>query len=210
MNVVIANYGVGNLASLRNMVAKLGHQAVISDSPSDFDSADFIILPGVGSFDYCMKSFNHSGLRDVIERQVLQRDKKCLGVCVGMQMMFEASEEGVESGLGWVNGKVVRFGYSGENPLQLAVPHMGWNSVAWKKDLFCDEELAPHRFYFVHSYHATNVRAEDVWGVTNYGGDFVSAINADNIYATQFHPEKSHRFGFALLNRIFSECEGHA
>ena len=195
--IVIIDIGVGNVGSMQNMLRKIGADSRISSSPEDIISADALILPGVGAFDHVVKALNNSNLKNIIEKKVLVEKVPFLGVCVGMQLLFESSEEGEESGLGWISGHVNKFTVA-----DLKIPHMGWNIVKSPKVNkllpFLNEE---QRFYFVHSYH---VKCDPTYviGVTNYGYDFCCAVNKENIFGVQFHPEKSHRFGMELFKRF--------
>jgi glutamine amidotransferase len=197
--LLILDYGMGNVASVANMVRKVGGESKLSSSPEAVRSADKLILPGVGSFDPGVNALVERSL-DVAVKEAVGRGVPLLGICLGMQLLFESSEEGSLPGLGLIAGGVRRFRFSGQ---QLRVPHMGWNVVRPQGDnkLFGqnDEES---RFYFVHSYHAECERAEDVSAVARYGYDFPCAVERGNIMGVQFHPEKSHRFGMALFKRF--------
>jgi glutamine amidotransferase len=200
--IVIVDYGMGNLGSIMNMLKKLGAEAKISAHSEDVVAADRLILPGVGAFDAGMRQLHASGLIDVLNHQVLERRRPLLGICLGMQLLTRRSEEGKLPGLGWVKGETVRFAFHGANR-SLKVPHMGWNSPT-------DHQASPlfHGleneawFYFVHSYHVVCERAEDVAARTHYGYPFVSALCGGNIMGTQFHPEKSHRYGMQVLRNF--------
>ena len=200
--ITIINYGMGNLASIRNMLKKLGHKSVISAEKTDIEKASKLILPGVGSFDTGMNHIAKLGLRKVLDRRVLDEDIPVLGICLGMQLLTRGSEEGKASGLGWLDAETVRFRFDGQNA-GLKVPHMGWNRVrhAREDELFMDMYEKP-RFYFVHSFYVKCDRAEDVICTTHYGFDFCSGVRRDNIMAVQFHPEKSHKFGMKLLQNF--------
>jgi glutamine amidotransferase len=162
--------------------------------------ADKIILAGVGAFDYGMTSIN-SMWREELENAVLVRRIPILGICLGMQLMCKSSEEGHLPGLGWIDAKVRRFSWSSN--LNLKLPHMGWNTVKIVKsnpllEIGNDEQ----RFYFVHSYHVVCNNPRDVLATAHYGYDFTAAINHENIFGVQFHPEKSHRFGIQLVSNF--------
>ena len=199
--IVIIDYGTGNTGSILNMIRKVGYEAKISNSQDDILSASVLILPGVGAFDNAIKKFNASGLRQIIEQRVISDKIPFLGICLGMQLIFEASEEGSEKGLGWVPGKVKRFDFKGGKYSHLKTPHMGWNIVKPVKDCNLFDGLKEPRFYFVHSYY---VSCDDdfMLAVANYGHKFVCSIQKDNIYATQFHPEKSHKFGIRFFKNF--------
>lgn len=197
--IVIVDYGVGNLASIRNMFKKIGADAEISSDAATIREAEKLILPGVGAFDTCAQKLEDSGLIPVLNDKVLTAKTPVLGVCVGMQLLFAGSEEGVLPGLGWIAGQVVRF-----RPEQLPpdhkIPHMGWSDVHFKKQsrLFTPVYDEP-RFYFVHSYYAAVERPEDILVEAEYGIRFTAGVERENIMGVQFHPEKSHKFGMQLL-----------
>jgi glutamine amidotransferase len=201
--ITIINYGAGNLLSVKNMLKKAGaNEVLISDRSDEIADAEQLILPGVGHFDFGMKSLKSSGLIPVIEKKVFEDKTPILGICLGAQLMTQSSDEGSESGLGWVEAKTVAFDKM-KFAMPLKVPHMGWNDVNSKKDctLFKDMHTDP-RFYFVHSYHFQMDHAEDIWLETEYGYKFCAAFQRDNIYSCQFHPEKSHKFGLQLMKNF--------
>jgi glutamine amidotransferase len=197
--ISILDYGVGNPRAVLNMYKRIGMDANVVSKPSDLRASRKIILPGVGAFDYAMQRFNESGLRDSIERLILLANIPVLGICVGMQMLCKSSSEGVEDGLGWINTGIEKFSFVEDYP----VPHMGWNKVDILKDTALNRDLEKDaRFYFAHSYYLPAHPSEFVVMTTNYSNQFASAINQDNIYGVQFHPEKSHRFGLGLLKNF--------
>lgn len=197
--IVIVDYGVGNLASIRNMFKKIGAVAEISSDPGVIRAATRLILPGVGAFDTCAQKLADSGLLPVLNDQVLTQKKPVLGVCVGMQLLFEGSEEGVLPGLSWVSGRVVKF-QPEQLPAGFKIPHMGWTDVQLKKPSRLFEPMHEEpRFYFVHSYYAAVTRPEDILVEADYGIRFTAAVEQENIMGVQFHPEKSHKFGMQLL-----------
>ena len=203
--IVIIDYGLGNPPSVRNMLRKAGHHAQISAEPDVLRSASKLILPGVGAFDHGMQNLADRGLIPVLNELVLEKKVACLGICLGMQLMSRGSEEGVKPGLGWLAADTVRFHLPSSD---LRVPHMGWNTVMRLRESFLTQSLPDEaRFYFVHSYHVRFERPEDVALVANYGGDVVAAASRGNVAGTQFHPEKSHKFGLALL-KSFAEWDG--
>lgn len=200
--IVIADYGVGNLTSIMKMINKSsGERAMISSRPEDVAVADKIILPGMGHFDHCMRKFNQSGLRDLITKRVIEEKVPVLGICVGLQMLFEDSEEGSEKGLGWIAGKVVRFDES-RFSTKLTVPNMGWLDVAVEKDSYLLNGIDEPRFYFAHSYHVVPGSQSVALLSAIYGYTFTAAVEVDNISGVQFHPEKSHKFGMKLLQNF--------
>lgn len=197
----IVDYGVGNLTSVQNMFKKAGVNSIISNDKIEIETADKILLPGMGAFDNCMNKFNQSGLRQVIEAKVLQDKVPVLGICVGLQMLMESSEEGVLSGLGWIHGKTVAFDNSKMHE-SYKVPNMGWLEIKKKKESKLLENLDDSRFYFAHSYHVMPDDRNDELIVASYGYDFTAGIEKGNILGVQFHPEKSHRFGMQLLKNF--------
>ncbi len=205
MTITIVDYGVGNLGSIQNMLKKLGAQSEIASDAATIDRAMKIILPGVGAFDAGMKQLNQSGLRTSLDTAVLQKKVPVAGICLGMQLMTEGSEEGTLPGLGWVPAKTIRFVPSLNEILK--IPHMGWSIVTKSKqspalELLDDES----RFYFVHSYHVNCSNRDDVLLTAQYGSvHFDAAFEHENILGFQFHPEKSHRFGMTLLKAFLEK-----
>ena len=200
--IVIVNYGMGNLGSIVNMLKKVGVQAKISSDPKEIESADKLILPGVGAFDTGMQRLQELHLIDLLNDKVVNRKTLTLGVCLGMQLITKRSEEGALPGLGWIDGESIRFRF---DPRQnnLKIPHMGWNTIKVQRaePLFKGLEQDA-RFYFVHSYHVICQNPGDVLTTTDYGYEFASALQRDNIMGAQFHPEKSHKFGMRLLKNF--------
>jgi glutamine amidotransferase len=199
--ITIVDYGMGNIGSVANMIRHVGGESRITSDPDAVAEAERLILPGVGHFDAGMKALRATGL-DTAVSSAARRGATLLGICLGMQLLLEESEEGVENGLGLVPGQARKFALNG----RMRVPHMGWAPV---RPIRASRLFPPtpgeQRFYFVHSYHAACARPEDVVGVTEYGQTFVSAYERDNILGVQFHPEKSHKFGMALF-RTFLGC----
>jgi glutamine amidotransferase len=201
--ITIIDSGVSNIGSLVNMMRKIGAPAMVTNKIEDVKRANKIILPGIGSFDAGMQRLIDLNLIDVLNEKVLQQKTPVLGICLGMQMMSNKSTEGNMSGLGWVNGDVVRFDFTKSHDATLKIPHMGWNYIELKKKskLFHLIEDAP-RFYFVHGYYFKESNTADVLGIAQYGFPFTAAIEKENIAGVQFHPEKSHRFGMQLLKNF--------
>ena len=199
--IVIIDYGVGNLASIKNMFKRVGVDAIISSQENDLLNATKIILPGVGAFDTCASQLQQSGLMASLNKKVMEEKTPVLGVCVGMQLLLEGSEEGNQRGLGWIKGKNVRFAQS-KMPEGYKVPHMGWTDVTPAKQSRLVEGIAEPRFYFVHSYHAQLTDMTDAVLTADYGYPFVAAVERDNILGVQFHPEKSHQFGMKLFENF--------
>ena len=190
--IKIIDYKAGNAPSVMHAVNNLGHKAEFAKNPDDFKNASCIILPGVGSALATMDSLKEMNLLSTLEEAVLRKKLPYLGICVGMQILFEHSEEDDAQCLGWLKGNVVKFDTS-----KVRVPQMGWNKVSFVKDtkIYDKEDY----FYFVNSYHAMAEYA-DIWGQADYEGVFTAAVCRDNIYGTQFHVEKSGEAGLALLD----------
>lgn len=199
--VVIVDYGVGNLNSIQNMIRRSGHQAIISGDPDVVQKASKFLLPGMGHFDNCMSRLTASGLLGILENKVLKEKVPLLGICVGLQMLMSSSEEGVLSGLGWIDGKTIRFKEE-QLPDNLKVPNMGWLEVNFNKPSKLQYNLEAARYYFAHSYHVKCEDQSDVLISSPYGYTFTAAIERDNLLGVQFHPEKSHRFGMQLLKNF--------
>jgi glutamine amidotransferase len=200
--IVIVDYGMGNLGSILNMLKKIGVSARVSSDAHEIEAAEKLILPGVGAFDTGMLRLRELGLLDILDSKALVRKAPILGVCLGMQLLTKESEEGLLPGLGWIDGKAIRFRFDPKQS-NLKIPHMGWNSVTIHREgsLFkgMDQDV---RFYFVHSYHVVCNDEQDVLATTDYGYGFVSAVQRENIMGAQFHPEKSHKFGMKLLRNF--------
>lgn len=196
--ITIVNYGCGNIFALVNVFKRLNIEINVATTPEDFSHSSKIILPGVGSFDYVMKRFNVSGMREIVEKKALIDKIPVLGICAGMQILSNKSEEGVEKGLGWIEGEVKRFDTS-KIPFITKLPHMGWNEIVPKENPLFNGIETGARFYFVHSYYFQCKDDSDSIAITNYGINFTSAVNKENIFGVQFHPEKSHQNGETLL-----------
>ena len=203
--VTIVDYGVGNLASIANMARKAGTECVISGDPQVLARADRLILPGVGAFDRAMTNLAERNLIPVLTERVLHGRVPTLGLCLGMQLFARGSEEGTRPGLGWLAAENRRFRFESMNGNAPKVPHMGWNYIEPASAAALLDRLPPEpRFYFVHSYHLQCDDPADVMCWTTYGYKFASGIHRGNLWGTQFHPEKSHKFGLALLKNFFS------
>lgn len=200
--ITIVDYGVGNLTSILNMLKRVGFESIISSEKEIIADADKLILPGVGSFDYGMQQLHRTELVEVLNDRVLNNKVPILGLCLGVQLLTEKSEEGTEKGLGWIKGKTVAFNKS-RLSFSEKIPHMGWSEVKnfGQSKLFADMYNEP-RFYFVHSYHLQLENVDDMLGSSNYGYDFTVGVEHHNILGVQFHPEKSHKFGMKLLENF--------
>lgn len=200
--IVIIDYKVGNLNSILNMLNRIGQKSIISDNLEDIESADKLILPGVGAFDYGITQLNKSGLIPILEKKALTQKIPFLGICLGAQLLTQSSEEGVLPGLGWFQAKTIKFKFE-HSEIKLKIPHMGWTDVKIEQPspltIGLEEEA---RFYFVHSFHFSTECKKEILLKSVYGYEFVSALHRDNIYAVQFHPEKSHKFGLQVMKNF--------
>lgn len=200
--IIILEYGIGNIASIANMLKKIGVPAKISGDPGMVQQAEKLILPGVGHFDHCMNELRKAPFFNTLEKKVLEEKTPILGVCVGHQMLFDKSEEGNAAGLGWIPGNVIKF-KPDEMPQGYKIPHMAWTDVQPNSDSALFNGIEEPRFYFVHSYY-TLCDTQYIQATAQYGPTFVASVKKDNIYGVQFHPEKSHKFGMSVY-RNFSE-----
>lgn len=200
----VVDYGVGNVLAFVNMYKRMNIPCRSVQEASDLADVDQIILPGVGSFDFAMSKLNDSGLRDALDQFVLVDRKPMLGVCVGMQMLADSSDEGELPGLGWIPGAVKSF--SADQAVSgIRTPHMGWNNLSTRRGTDLLHELDGDAwFYFLHSYYFVCSQSQDELASCDYGLRFSCAVNRTNIFGVQFHPEKSHDYGARLL-RNFSE-----
>ena len=201
--VVIADYGLGNLRSVLMKFMRLKIEARISEGPADIETADKLVLPGVGSFGAGMRNLKERGLIDVLRRKVLDEKTPLLGICLGMQLLTEYSEEGDCPGLGFVPGATRRLDMSGV-PEKLRIPHIGWNEITLSRpDAVLFSGIDPAlRYYFVHSYAVFPADPADASATCTYGQTFAAALERGNIHAAQFHPEKSHHHGLAMLENF--------
>jgi glutamine amidotransferase len=194
---------MGNLNSVKRKLNKIGVNAAITSDVKQLLNASKIILPGVGHFEKAMSNLKSSGLYDALNEAVLARKIPILGICLGLQLMAKHSEEGNVDGFGWFNANVVRFRVS--DSLRYKVPHMGWNSIQEAKSSALIKNISENsQFYFVHSYHMVSHLDNEILAHTQYDYNFASALEKDNIFGVQFHPEKSHDVGELMLKNFIS------
>ena len=200
--IAIIDYGLGNVRAFANLYTKSNIPFVIAKDTSDLENAQKIILPGVGSFGYAMQLLEASGMQETLSDMVLNHNVPVLGVCVGMQMLADSSDEGNLSGLGWIPGQVKRFESSSLNE-EINIPHMGWNNINPVITSGLMEGLDSNsRFYFLHSYYFNCENEDLLLATTHYGSEFACAVHRNNIYGVQFHPEKSHLWGAKILENF--------
>jgi glutamine amidotransferase len=198
MSVSVISYGLGNLGSVVNMLRRIGAEPRIVTNPEEIESSERLLLPGVGAFDSGMTLLCNAGLADSI-RSFAATGRPLLGICLGMQLLLDASAEGDRAGLGLVPGRSERF----DEMAGVRVPHIGWNSVTpVRSDALLADLPIDARFYFVHSYRVVPESEQDVLATTHYGSPFASMIRRGNIVGAQFHPEKSHAFGMKILSNF--------
>ncbi len=200
--ISIIDYGLGNVHAFANMYREMNIPTRLVHNLEELEGSTRFILPGVGSFDLAMKLFKESGMCEKVSEMVLEKNIPVLGICVGMQMLANSSEEGKEAGLGWISGKVKKIDES-KLSQRTHLPHMGWNDIKVKPDqkiLKGLEEKA--KFYFLHSYYFQSDKTENVLAEVEYGQQFPCVVGRKNIYGVQFHPEKSHSFGSKLLKNF--------
>ncbi|MBW4651626.1 MAG: imidazole glycerol phosphate synthase subunit HisH [Kaiparowitsia implicata GSE-PSE-MK54-09C] len=197
----IVKYGLGNIAAFANIYRRLNIECATAETAEELATASKIILPGVGAFDWAMQLLAESGMRECLDDMVLNRNVPVLGVCVGMQMMANSSEEGQLPGLGWIDADVRRFDEA-RFTTRTHLPHMGWSTVQPKETTSLFNDMPDPQFYFLHSYLVAPLRHENVLAETDYGSPFASAVSSDNIFGVQFHPEKSHQWGIKLLQNF--------
>ena len=202
--IAIIDYGSGNLAAIANIYKQLKIPHIVTRDAQELAKADRYILPGVGAFDATMRNLNDSGMVAILQEQIIRQGKKVMGICVGMQILAESSEEGELAGLGWIPGRVRKIDASRlTNGPRL--PHMGWNSIQPRTELSIFRGVDVERgFYFLHSYYFDAANDEHILATVNYGNDIPCSVKRDNVSGMQFHPEKSHANGVAVY-RNFAE-----
>lgn len=200
--IKIIDYGLGNIQAFANVYNRLHIPFGVARSSEDLLSAEKFILPGVGAFDHAMSRLSQSGMKEALTERVLNEKVPVLGICVGMQILADGSDEGVSPGLGWVNGRVRAFSSSSKLG-NLPIPHMGWNDVspATSSPLFTGLELDA-KFYFLHSFYFDCDQENNILASSSYGDEFSCSVGKDNVYGVQFHPEKSHHYGVTLLKNF--------
>lgn len=200
--IAIIDYGLGNLKAFVNIYKKLDISVKLAKCEEDLEEVSKIILPGVGAFDFAMNKLNQSGMRKKLDYLIVERKMPVIGICVGMQILANTSDEGTNAGLGYINGEVKKFDVSVFKQ-KTHLPHMGWNNVEIKPNnpLFAHLEPNP-LFYFLHSYYFSCNNNSDGIAESFYGEKFVCAVHHENIFGVQFHPEKSHKYGIQLLKNF--------
>lgn len=200
--ITLINYGSGNIHAIANIYKRLNIPYCITNDPKELLSAQKLVLPGVGDFDETMMLLNDLGIKDVLNEMVLIKKVPILGVCVGMQILGNSSEEGFLDGFGWIKGQVKKIDVT-KLTTKPHLPHMGWNTITVKRENSLFDNVVPDNgFYFLHSYYFDCDNTADVLATANYGEEFASAINHENVYGFQFHPEKSHQNGIELFKNF--------
>lgn len=199
--IVIIDYGLGNVRSIYAKLEQMGETVTVSGSIAEIESADKLILPGVGAFDAGMKNIRTLEIIPLLDKKVNREHIPILGICLGMQILTKKSDEGTLSGLGYVDAETVRFKFDPSTSLN--IPHMGWNTIQFRQDTPLLEHIPDNsRFYFVHSFHVQCSDKSNIIAMTNYGYDYPSIIQRENLFGVQFHPEKSHQQGIQLLKNF--------
>lgn len=197
----VVNYGLGNVVAFENIINNFNVDFCKVNTPIDFNRCSKIILPGVGSFDEAIKQLKKKNLFKKLDETVMSKKKPILGICVGMQIMFNESEEGIEKGFGWIPGKVKKFKFNNS-----ILPHMGWNDLIKIKKNNLFDNIDELSYYFLHSYYVEPNNENNINAHSNYCHDFPACVKKNNVYGVQFHPEKSHDSGLQLLNNFIIKC----
>lgn len=197
--IAILDYDMGNSGSVLNMLKRLRAEAILTSDIALARKADKIIVPGDGAFDEGMKNLAARGMVDFLRETVAEGSKPVLGICIGMQLFFDGSDEGVSPGLGFIPGRCIKI----DPPMPVKVPHMGWDELAPTEHWLLKGVERPARFYFVHSYHCKSTDPQDTIATVSYGGlNLAAAAGRGNVIGVQFHPEKSHKYGMKLLSNF--------
>jgi len=200
--ITIVDYNMGNVGSIKNMLKKVGTPSIITREKELIEKAEKLILPGVGAFDKGMNNLKTFDLIDLLNFKVREQKTPILGICLGMQLLSRRSEEGKESGLGWIAADTIKFQFDQTEKIR-RIPHMGWNDVQIRKESILLQDMYEEpRFYFVHSYHVVCDKQVDILATSEYGFEVTAAVEKENVYGAQFHPEKSHKFGKKLLENF--------
>ena len=202
MDATIIDYGMGNVISIQNLLKRINYDSIITSNKNEIRKANKLILPGVGHFSNGMKHIRELDLLNTLTDKVLVDKTPILGICLGMQLFSKNSEEGHAEGLGWIEANTIRFDIHNESN-RYRIPHIGWNNLHINRTSKLLEGIDETVFlYFVHSYYVKATHEQNILATTNYGEEFISAIQKDNIYGTQFHPEKSHQGGIKILKNF--------
>ena len=201
--ITIVDYGMGNIGSISNMIKKAGGTSQTTSDVNIIQAATKLLLPGVGAFDAGVESLKKSKLIDVLNKKVLIDKTPVLGICLGMQLMTNKSEEGTLKGLSWIDAETIKFE---STDIQFRIPHMGWNQVSKLKnhDILENVDVNEARYYFVHSYYVKCHNSDDALLKCDYISDFDAAYQKENIFGFQFHPEKSHKYGMQIIKNFIS------
>jgi glutamine amidotransferase len=198
--IVIIDYGMGNIGSVKNAVSRLDTEVVISNKKDDIERASHLILPGVGAFGDGMKNLQALDLMPILEKEIFEKRKPILGICLGMQLFADEGEEGgLHKGLSWIRGRVRRFHIDEK---KFRIPHMGWDDVSPREGAVLFRDVSPKIFYFVHSYFLVPAYDQEITAFCTYGEEIPAAIQKENIFGVQFHPEKSQKSGFVILQNF--------
>lgn len=202
MTIAIVKYGMGNVASVQKVLKKLGYISMITDDHDEIKKADLILLPGVGSFKQGIENLKKSGLVDFLTKEVVINKKPFIGICLGMQLVANYGYEPEKvPGLGWIDGEVIKI----KSPQELRLPHLGWNNVFATSSEEFYQSFINKDFYFIHNYHFKPKCKDEIKLKVNYDIQIVAALQKDNIYVMQFHPEKSQEVGLSLLRKIIDQ-----